>query len=55
VRGGLCRRCNTLLGLAKDDVKILVRAIEYLETGSKNRITLVADESAVSRGTPVAP
>ena len=30
VRGLLCRDCNFLLGLAKDDTKILQRAAKYL-------------------------
>jgi hypothetical protein len=30
VRGLLCVRCNVLLGLAKDNVKILNSAIDYL-------------------------
>lgn len=30
VRGLLCGPCNTMLGMAKDDPKILARAIEYL-------------------------
>jgi len=30
VRGLLCTRCNTALGLFKDDVGALQRAIEYL-------------------------
>jgi hypothetical protein len=30
VRGLLCRNCNNLLGVAKDDVTILQNAIEYL-------------------------
>ena len=31
IRGLLCSNCNTLLGLAKDDVNILKAAIDYLE------------------------
>lgn len=31
VRGLLCGRCNTLLGMAKDRPDFLQRAIEYLE------------------------
>jgi hypothetical protein len=31
VRGLLCYRCNTLLGLASDDPNRLRRAVEYLE------------------------
>lgn len=30
VRGILCQRCNTLLGMARDDERILEKAIEYL-------------------------
>lgn len=30
VRGLLCSNCNTLLGLAQEDIAILARAIEYL-------------------------
>ena len=30
VRGLLCTRCNTLLGMAKDNVEILKSAIKYL-------------------------
>jgi len=30
VRGLLCSLCNTLLGVAKDNVRILRRAMEYL-------------------------
>ena len=29
-RGVLCKRCNTLLGWAKDDVRVLLKAAEYL-------------------------
>jgi hypothetical protein len=30
VRGILCGRCNTLLGMAGDDVEVLEAAIKYL-------------------------
>ena len=30
IRGLLCPQCNTLLGMAKDNVDILINAIEYL-------------------------
>ena len=31
VRGLLCAKCNTLLGMAKDDISILENAITYLK------------------------
>ena len=31
VRGLLCMHCNLMLGYAKEDLKILKKAIEYLE------------------------
>lgn len=31
VRGLICSSCNSLLGCAKDDIKILKKAIEYLK------------------------
>lgn len=30
-RGLLCQKCNTLLGMSKDDISILKSAIEYLQ------------------------
>ena len=30
VRGYLCRRCNVLLGMAKDNTRILLNSIKYL-------------------------
>ena len=32
VRGLLCQHCNTVLGMALDDIKILQKAIEYLRS-----------------------
>jgi hypothetical protein len=32
VRGLLCGRCNTMLGLAKEDATVLASAIRYLQT-----------------------
>ncbi len=34
VRGLLCNECNSMLGYAKDDKKILLIAIKYLEAYS---------------------
>jgi len=34
VRGLLCRRCNTMLGLAQDSPALLERAIAYLSEGN---------------------
>jgi hypothetical protein len=31
VRGALCTTCNSLLGMAKDNIQILKSAIEYLQ------------------------
>ena len=31
VRGLLCHGCNTAIGLMKDDINILIKAIEYLK------------------------
>lgn len=36
VRGVLCRQCNTLLGLAKDDTILLNNAINYLTLHTTN-------------------
>lgn len=30
IRGLLCQRCNLLLGLADDDIHVLLKAVEYL-------------------------
>ena len=35
VRGLLCRRCNRMLGFARDDIMILQRAITYLKQHKK--------------------
>jgi hypothetical protein len=36
VRGVICNRCNTMLGMAKDDTIVLENAIKYLKGVSKN-------------------
>jgi len=33
IRGLVCTKCNTVLGMANDDIKILKEAINYLERG----------------------
>lgn len=39
VRGLLCHNCNRALGLLKDDVKTLEKAIEYLKGATTSRKT----------------
>jgi len=34
IRGLLCRGCNQLLGVAKDDIEVLKAAIKYLRSGT---------------------
>jgi hypothetical protein len=34
VRGLLCNRCNTILGMARDNIEILKQAIAYLNKRS---------------------
>ncbi len=43
VRALVCPRCNTLLGLAKDDRKLLRVAIDYL---SRHSVEVIPDEPA---------
>ena len=31
VRGMLCKKCNSIIGYANDDINVLKNAIEYLE------------------------
>lgn len=37
VRGLLCTKCNTMLGMADDNIATLNKAISYLEEGSNER------------------
>lgn len=39
VRGLLCRQCNSVIGLAKEDINILRNLVSYLETGSCHEST----------------
>ena len=36
IRGILCKNCNTILGLAKDNPEVLLRAVAYLRDKIKN-------------------
>ena len=36
IRGLLCTKCNSLLGMANDNIEILLKAIEYLKKYDKN-------------------
>lgn len=36
IRGLICHRCNSALGLMRDDIKILYAAIKYLESKGKD-------------------
>jgi len=38
VRGILCHHCNALLGYAKDDIDILLKAVEYLKNPPARKI-----------------
>ena len=38
VRGLLCRRCNTSLGLFRDNTKVLNRAIRYLKRNNEEEV-----------------
>ena len=39
VRGFICLRCNMLLGYARDDVRILLKAVEYLKRSENPQFT----------------
>ena len=38
IRGVLCNNCNLMLGNAKDNPAILLRAIDYLSKGKQNNV-----------------
>jgi len=38
IRGLLCKNCNTALGLFKDNVDVMTRAIEYIEMHSEIKV-----------------
>ena len=38
VRGLLCRRCNSAIGLVNDDIVMLSRCIEYLTSTNTNHV-----------------
>jgi len=42
IRGLTCRRCNSILGLAKDDKSILTRAIQYLQKHRRRQYAIRA-------------
>ena len=44
IRGLLCRLCNQALGMFKDDVKNLDRAIQYLNQHEVNNITFMSND-----------
>lgn len=43
IRGLLCAKCNSMLGLAQDDVSILENAIKYLRFGYLNTLIPLGD------------
>lgn len=51
-RGILCHHCNLLIGNAKDDVKILRRAIAYLQRHERSHANATARVSVVHRSVP---
>jgi hypothetical protein len=50
VRGLLCDRCNRGIGLLRDNVSVLARAIEYLKTSSSPADTNVPEYGLIGRG-----
>lgn len=49
VRGIVCKRCNTAMGFFKDDIKVMKKAIHYLETSdlinNEDRINKTIEEA----------
>ena len=45
VRGLLCTRCNTVLGLVKEDMSLLSRMIQYLNGQDVRPLTAILDEA----------
>lgn len=43
IRGLLCQKCNSMLGLCRDSVEILEKAIEYLKSNNYYLTTLIGD------------
>lgn len=41
MRGVLCRPCNSLLGMARDDTAVLLRAVSYLSAGGSGFVPAI--------------
>ena len=48
-RGILCLNCNSLLGMAKDSVKILQKAVDYLNTKGSYALFVVDNMRAAQK------
>lgn len=58
VRGGLCRRCNTALGMLNDDPETVRRLLAYLERPPADEVPRAAAEPAtdsVATFVPMSP
>jgi hypothetical protein len=49
IRGCLCSRCNTAVGLFRDDCRILAAAIDYLKKPPAKEMRLIVKPSAARR------